>query len=354
MTGAPAEERFRMGRRDEDLFNLANHLIRGGMPYEKAEQTLLQFATLCDPPFPKDEAILKVQSALHRDVRRKRNLSFEVEEFVMGTSGWFMLIDVYKYLNATTLEEKNNVKIKVHRLMKSGVIEKFGRRDGAYRRIETDVEEMNFLQALTTDIPLKFPLDIEEYVKIYPGNVLILAGDSNAGKTAWFLDFIRLNMEKHDIHYFNSEMGAGELRLRLSLFEDTELEDWKFRAVERSNNFADIIQPDSVNIIDFLEVVDEFWRVGGEISKIHEALGTGIAIIGLQKNYGRELGRGGALSIEKPRLYLAMERGRMKIVKAKNYRGTENPNGYVLDFKLVMGHAFISQGFWHKPIKEEK
>jgi len=92
-------------------------------------------------------------------------------------------------------------------------------------------------------------------------------------------------------------------------------------------------------------------------------LKEGIAIIGLQKNAGRydqktgkwtdrDLGRGGALSIEKPRLYLAMGHGRMKIVKAKNWRGKDNPNGMITKFKLYQGHDFGQIGFWEKPYEK--
>ena len=156
-----------------------------------------------------------------------------------------------------------------------------------------------------------------------------------------------LNMSSHRIHYFSSEMGSIELRDRLSKF-DLPLTAWKFDPRERSSNFADVIAADEINIIDFLEIHDEFYRVGAMIKEIFDKLKSGIAIIALQKNPNTDYGLGGLRSLEKARLYLAMEPGRIKIVKAKNWAGQENPNGLMLDFKLVQGCKFIIDGGWHK------
>jgi len=62
----------------------------------------------------------------------------------------------------------------------------------------------------------------------------------------------------------------------------------------------------------------------------------------LQKKAGEELGRGGAFSLEKARLYLSMDSGELKVVKAKNWAlPGENPNGRVFHFKLVDGCKFL-------------
>jgi len=49
-----------------------------------------------------------------------------------------------------------------------------------------------------------------------------------------------------------------------------------------------------------------------------------------------------------------MGSGKLKIVKAKNWRGTDNPNGMVRTFKLYQGHDFSAVGYWEKPYREEK
>ncbi len=89
-------------------------------------------------------------------------------------------------------------------------------------------------------------------------------------------------MDNHEVHYFSSEMGALELKDRFSKF-DRPLNSWKVKFKERASNFADVIKPDAINIIDFLEVHDEFYKIGGLIKDIYDKLTTGIAVIAIRK-----------------------------------------------------------------------
>lgn len=49
------------------------------------------------------------------------------------------------------------------------------------------------------------------------------------------------------------------------------------------------------------------------------------------------------------RLYINMEYGRAKIVKGKNWRTMENPNGMMIDFKIVSGWKILpdSRGWYN-------
>ena len=157
-------------------------------------------------------------------------------------------------------------------------------------------------------------------------------------------------MHQHEIHYFSSEMADSELRTRLDLFPNTKLQDWKFTPWERSDNFADIIKPDAINIIDYLEMSDTFYQIGGHLKDIHDKLQNGIAIIALQKTPGKDIGRGGSFSVEKPRLYVSISNDypghTAKIVKCKNWRTSENPNGLSKHFKLYQGHSIVESTNW--------
>ncbi|MCE5249323.1 DNA primase, partial [bacterium] len=170
--------------------------------------------------------------------------------------------------------------------------------------------------------------------------VVVIAGEPNAGKTAYLLNVVRMNMARHDIHYFTSEMGAAEFRKRLSNFSDVALDDWRFNPRERSTNFADVIRPDAVNIIDYLEIHEDFYRLGGQIKAVFDRLRKGIAVIALQKNLNTDIGRGGIATLEKPRLYLAMKPGALTIVKGKNWASRTNPNGLSSRFRIINGARF--------------
>ena len=337
------------GGRDESLFHIAHCLIKGGMDEEDTKIVVGTMAQNCIPPFDKHEAEAKVDSAIKRAWRKERPLSKEIEDWVLSTDGFFVSTELYRSLQLSTRDEQKNVSIILRRLSDRGIIEKHGKRNACYRRIVRECTPIDWKNAPTNDMPLMFPLDLHELVKIYPGNIIVVAGHKGAGKTAFLLNFIKLNMDKYKIHYFNSEMGDSELRIRLEFFEDVH--DWKMEAWERKENFADVICPNDINVIDYLEIVEEHYLVGKYILDIHKKLQKGIAIIALQKPFGRDTARGGDSSLDKPRLYVALNQGQIKIVDAKNWRGTENPNGTILDFKLYKGTKFEEIGYWRKEMK---
>ncbi len=211
---------------------------------------------------------------------------------------------------------------------------------------------MDFVNAEDKFLPLWLPMGIHKMVGIMPGNIIMVAGEPNAGKTAVMLNIIKSNMNKFNVHYFNSEMGAGELKGRLKKFDDLGLKQWNYNAYSRDTDFADVIftGEKSLNIIDFLEIHDDFYAVGEKIKQIHVALKGAVAIIAIQKNKGSEFGLGGNRTMEKARLVLNVEPNRFKITKAKNFINPKlNPNGLICDWKLVNGWQFSMQSSdWYK------
>ena len=349
----PAGGMFADGRRDNDLFHIANVLTKGGMPAEEIAQVLerliISWGERPDPKWISE----KIESAKKRNEKREISYSQEVNDFVVTSSGFFSTSDVFNRLQVTSRQEKKNVVVALLRLHKDGVIERHGQKDGVYRRVETEVEEVNFLTAPTDEFAIRWPMEIEELCTIYPGNIIVIAGGKDAGKTAFLLNTVRMNQKQHEIVYLNSEMGDTEFRKRLEKFPDAPLDSWSLRAIHRSSNFADLITPErKIFIVDFLELTTDFWKVAGMIQEIHSKLKEGICIIALQKADGKDIGRGGDFSREKSRLYLSLshdaDRGvnTIKIVNAKAWRTDRNPRGMHRDFKLIQGWRFAPQSYW--------
>jgi hypothetical protein len=155
-----------------------------------------------------------------------------------------------------------------------------------------------------------------------------------------------------EICYFSSEMGASEMRMRIEKFGDP-FSAWNFNAYERATNFADVIHPDAINIIDFLELSDNFYQVGGQLTAIFNKLKSGVAIVALQKDPRSAAGRGGSFGLEKPRLYMNLDPNPpdgaiLKIVKAKNRANPEvNPNHLQCEFKIIDGYKLIQASKWY-------
>jgi len=351
-TLADSAEMFADGRRDNDLFHVANHLVKGGMPDREIKQVLERLIVSWGETPDHKWVDAKIVSALKRADRRERNLAQEVREWVLSTSGVFLSTEIYNCLQVSTREEKKNVSIILKRL-ENGIIEKYGNKNGCYRRIENDVEPVNFLSAPTDEFPIIWPMDIDDQCIIYPGNIIIVAGSKSAGKTGFLLNTVKLNMNRNEIVYLNSEMGDTEFRKRLELFEDVPLQSWKFKAYHRSSNFADLVTSEKkIFIVDFLEVTTDFWKVAQYIQEIHNKLRDGICIIALQKSDNKDTGRGGDFSKEKARLYLSLDYlsdlkvNRVKITDAKAWRTDRNPRGLYRHYKLVKGSHFIHASEW--------
>lgn len=190
--------------------------------------------------------------------------------------------------------------------------------------------------------PVLWPCRIEQFVTLYPKNIAVIAGSSNAGKTAFMLNTAHQNRNQHKIKYFSSEMGPEELRLRLQLF-NFPLSDWDcIEFYDRSAKFAPLIDPDAFNIIDYLEITDNFYAIGTEIKEIFDRLRQGIAVIAIQKKSNATYARGGEFTLEKARLYLTIDPGIIKIIKGKNWAQPGiSPKDMEFYFKLVNGCRFM-------------
>lgn len=339
---------FTQGHRDSSLFTLANVLVKAGYTEEDILQVLIPIGEKCIPPFPANEILTKILSAERRSNNRETSIAQEVREWVLASDGVFQASDSVKELQLASPGVIKNVTKILLRMKDEGLVEKYGNKRGYYRVINKEAEVLNWFDA-DTDLPfdVKLPFDLHREVDIYPKNLIIVAGATNAGKTALLLNAARLNLPHAKVSYFSSEMTQEELKIRLTKFQDQDLcslDDWRnvvFR--QRMTDFADVIDPDGINIIDYIEVTKDFYQVAEPINAIYEKLNKGIAIIAIQKKDKSDYGIGGHFNAFRSRLYLAMDSGTLKIVKAKNWSKTasSNPNGKIYNFKLVQGAKFI-------------
>jgi hypothetical protein len=235
------------------------------------------------------------------------------------------------------------------------VIEPCGTKRGQYRAVQSDCREMNWQQAETTYYPIWLPLDLHEICGVQPKNVVIIAGETNAGKTALVMETIHRNLAAnggaHDeIRLYNSEMGDGELRQRVMNLDNRQGAWAGFRAFERTRDFHQVIDPDGFNVIDYLEVSDKFYLVADWIQRIHERLDNGIAIVCIQKPKGKDVARGGEFSLEKSRLAVSLFQNHgvhsCKIIKCKLPRDYSNPQGMERDFTIDRGRTIVPRCDW--------
>jgi hypothetical protein len=345
---------FEKGQRNESLFHLATCLQRGGMQSPNINKLLFYIGNhVCTPKLSTKEIEEIYNSAV---IKKERSIAADIRDYVRTTQGYFSTTETYAELRITTPKEKRAAVSTLLRMVDQGILERSGKRNGVYRRVETDLMVLDPHSVTSEPLDIRLPLGEHNLTYIYPKNTILLSGARNAGKTCWSLSTTILNQRTHRIWYMSSEMGVGELKVRLAKFEGV---DWNIipptsekpgvTFIERGSDWHDIIKPNAINIIDYMEVHDEFWRVGGMIRKIFDKLDQGIAIICLQKRAGdkHHFGRGGEFSLENPRLALAMDKGRCMIVKAKNVKeNVRDPEGRVMYFKITNGADIEPKGDW--------
>jgi len=343
---------FRDGNRDNSLYHTALCLLKGGMPREEVYQ-VLEIAIMGWGETPDAKWIrTKIGSAEKKVKSKDRNLTQEVRDLISVTTGHFRVSEVYRLIPNITPQDRVKIRVILGRLTnEEHLVERVGKEDGLFRRIETDEQRIDIRQKSSGEVKLAMPFRVEDKVKILPKNIIVIGGTPDSGKTAFLLNVASTNRDSHNVSYFTSEMGLDELQERVDLMGISR-EEWqhKITTIERSSNFSDIIRPEGLNIIDFLELSgDDYLKVGEHIRRIWEKLTTGVCFIAIQKRYGSDLPQGGIGAIEKARLALSFERGMVKIIKGKNWRdGRNNPNGLEMEFKLVDGWKFIESGPWTK------
>ncbi len=347
LQGIQSLQFLQKGQRDSDLFHIFNCLAKGGYERELADKLSMILSPLCNPPFPEKEALEKVNSAYLRSERKEENITQKCKDLVLGARSlqhpYIYLTEAYTSLQFLQASQKAAAQVAFHRMCQGEerLLEKTGK--GVFRVLLPEADDIDIWDDQGEPFNIQYPMGIHDLIYTHEKNIIIVAGEPNAGKTAYLLNIAMLNMNKgKDIYYFSSEMGAMELRTRLKKFP-IPFSMWKaVHWKDRAQNFSEVIRPDAINLIDYLEIYKDFYEIGLYIKGIFDALRKGIAIIAIQKPKGRDEGAGGLKSLEKARLALAMEPGKIKIVKAKNWRNDQiNPNGMCKWWKLVSGCEFI-------------
>lgn len=288
------------------------------------------------------------------------SLGKKITAWVQDGFGDFSITDIYRDLDLVLQEDRELCQQIIKGLLAGNEIQTIGTRRGWYRRIDRTLNIIEWQNADMAEFNIRFPFKLHRQVKVFPKSLIAISGEKNTGKSAICLNIVRENQNCGvPIYYFSSEMLAPEFRVRLRGFypELTE-SDWNFTAVHRTSDFADVIQPDAVNIIDFLEIYDKFWMIGQDMTEIFNKLDNGIAIVCVQKSGGSEHGRGGSFLIEKPRLTISLSKrfneynelagATLKVTNAKFPRdGAENVNGKQIDYKIRNGCELIRESEWY-------
>jgi primase-polymerase (primpol)-like protein len=277
-----------------------------------------------------------------------------IREWVDRASGIFENRQVCYELDIYGAADKRKVSVYLKRLADEGLIRRHGKRHGVWRKLDDGSDNVIDFKNVEVGpgVNMWLPFGLHKMVRIHPGNVIVVAGEINSGKTAFTLNTARYNMHSHTVFYLSSEMEGEEFRDRLDAFEGLGVHDWQISAHRVAENYEDHIRPGRgvINIVDFLEIHDEFFRIGGQLKNIHDALDGAVAVVAVQKNPDKDTPLGGYRGLEVARLALAIEEeGVLKITKAKAPRGKHTPRNKQIRFMVAgSGSRLVPLGDWHE------
>jgi len=281
------------------------------------------------------------------------DMAKKIETWAKWSPGEFTVNELDRELEFDTFELRRDRTVACEKLVADGIFERIGKRRGVYRMRQNDLvrQDLSAVKGECVDLWMPFNLTKGDrrLVNIYSGNIITIGGEKNSGKTAFLLNIALSNRKDWNVHYFNSEMPDEELAVRTGLF-DCAKADWDLvNFYFRHRDFADVVFKGKydLNIIDFLEISDDFYLIGQLVRNIFDRLGQGVAIIAVQKKTGADNPRGGEFVKEKSRLHLDLShcdgeyRNKMLINPAKNWaQDGVNPTGMYVKYKLAKGNFF--------------
>jgi hypothetical protein len=163
--------------------------------------------------------------------------------------------------------------------------------------------------------------------------------------TALCINTVNLNLElwENKLDFYVSE-GAEMMKAKFETLNSFIPKPPPFKTYRRTGNFADVIDPDHLSIIDYLRVdMNKPYEIGSKLFEIFNKLKTGIAVVAMQKPPGeRKLAFGGASTAFEPSLYLGMDRGSLGFEKIKVPKMLDtDPYSLKITFKISKGVNFF-------------
>lgn len=233
----------------------------------------------------------------------------------------------------------------MHRCKEKGIAYPVDGKDGWWRSADTNIEEICWWN---TDGKigdnLILPLGLGKYCYIPLPSLIIVAGKYNAGKTAFCINLVNCNLELwgNRLDFYVSE-GAEMMQGKFHSLNAYVPKPPPFKMYRRTENFADVINPDHLSIIDYLRVdMSKTYEIGNALFAIFNKLNRGIAVVAMQKPPGdRKVAFGGSSTAFEPTLYIGMDKDVLGFEKIKVPKIVDiDPYALKVQFKIARGVNF--------------
>ena len=207
-----------------------------------------------------------------------------------------------------------------------------------------DVYDFSFPRSYSDSSSFGF----EDLITISEGDLIVLAGRSNAGKTTLAHNILGENAGKHQCKLMGSEVaGADGMILPKVLRRFKRMKsphlfngsgELNFTLLPIRADYEDYVMRDAFNIIDWIGVPKDVWTIGGILDGIKKAVGKGVAVAVLQKKRDSDYGYGGEPTEHYADVYMTIDpygefESRLTVGKVKEPK--KRITGRMWAFKIV-------------------
>ncbi len=216
-----------------------------------------------------------------------------------------------------SIDPENSVLyVTFNRLIKERALKRIGR--GLYRKVQKiqpvawwngyDEEPIDFrfpksYSSYSGEWELGSEFGIEDCVEVFAGDLVLIAGASNYGKTAIALSLLgeNLGLFKGSV-LMGSEYTASDGKIspkfkrrmnRMGWVEWINGDQPRFQLYPVGSDYEDYVEPDFLNVIDWISLPGEYYLIDRVMKAIKDRVGNGVAAVVLQKNKNQEFGEGG-------------------------------------------------------------
>ncbi len=214
--------------------------------------------------------------------------------------------------------------------------------------------DLMFPRNSDTDMEMGFA----EFVVLREGDLILISGMSNYGKTTLCLNICGENIDKRPVLMGNeySTIVDGQYTITPRILNRLDAMDWvewvdqdgkdKLTLLPVRDDYAEHIVKDKINIIDWINIdTGEHYMIGTILEGIKKQLGRGLAIIAIQKAEGAAAGRGGQFTKDFADLELLIDKFGdsdvlLTIGKTKEY--TEHVIGKTYAYGISKGVKIIN------------
>lgn len=211
-------------------------------------------------------------------------------------------------------------------LVSDKIVKPSGRSDGVYKVLLPIIPITRINKKDVPPLDFRFPRNynqdgcgfgFEDLVEIFPGDMIVLSGRSNYGKTVMALSLMAENLGILKAVVMGSEYTASASELSPKFERRIKRMDWanlinedgtlNFVLLPVGADYEDYIVPGCMNIIDWISLDGEYYLIDRVTKTMKDSVGSGVVVAVLQKNKDAEFGEGGERTIRYADLELKID-----------------------------------------------